>query len=172
MRGWLRILRLLPKLLKAWSRRSHAVYLIRQNLDPNAYVRAWVDQVGAGSQCKFGFMATHADHVAIGRNVELNNAKLISHGSIIIEDDVFFGYDCQVLAATHDPGLRGRERAKKSIPLKVLIKEGAWIASGAILVGNCTIGKNAVISAGAVVMGDIPDNCIAAGNPAEVIQEL
>lgn len=172
MKGVLRILRLLPRIMRAWSQRSHLLYLIRQNLDPTSNVRTWVEKVGAGSKCKFGFMVTHRDNVIIGRNVELNNVKLISHGSIVIEDDVFFGYDCQVLAATHDPGLKGRERAAKSIPLQVHIRAGAWIASGAILVGNCTIGRNAVVAAGAVVMGDVPDDCVAAGNPAEVIQEL
>ena len=170
--SFLRPLRHLPALWREWSRRSYLVYWWRQNTDPSANVRAWVDRVGAGAKCKYGFMATHPANVVIGRNVELNNAKLISHGSIVIEDDVFFGYDCQVLAATHDPFLRGRERAAKSIPLTVTIKSGAWIASGAILIGNCTIGRDAVVSAGAVVTGEVPDGCIAAGNPAEIIQEL
>jgi acetyltransferase-like isoleucine patch superfamily enzyme len=170
--SFLHALRKLPTLCREWSRRSYPVWWWRQNTDPTANVRAWVDRVGNGTKCKFGFQATHAKNVVIGRNVELNNAKLISHGSITIEDDVFFGYDCQVLAATHDPFLKGRARADKSMPLSVTIKSGAWIASGAILVGNCTIGRDAVVSAGAVVMGDVPDNCIAAGNPAEIIQEI
>lgn len=172
MKGLFRILRLFPNLIREWSRRSYPVYWMRQNLDPSSNVRVWAAKVGSGSKCKFGFMATHRENVTIGRNVELNNVKLISHGSIVIEDDVFFGYDCQLLAATHDAGLTGRARAEKSIPMKIHVREGAWIASGAILVGNCIIGRNAVVAAGAVVMRDVPDNCIAAGNPAEVIQEL
>lgn len=168
----LRILRNLPGLWREWSRRSYLVYWLRQTSDPSANVRAWVDRVGKGCKCKYGFMNTHPANVTLGRNIELNNVKLVSHGSVVIEDDVFFGYDCQVLAAGHDPALRGAARAEKSLPLTVTIRAGAWIASGAIIVGNCTVGRDAVVAAGAVVMRDVPDRTVVAGNPAEIIQEL
>ena len=53
---------------------------------------------------------------------------------------------------------------------KVLIKDGAHIGIGAIIMPGVTIGEGAVIGAGAVVTSDIPDYCIAVGVPAKVIK--
>ena len=55
---------------------------------------------------------------------------------------------------------------------KVIIKDGAHIGIGAIIMPGVTIGKGAVIGAGSVVTKDIPDYCVAVGVPAKVIREL
>lgn len=55
---------------------------------------------------------------------------------------------------------------------KVVIKDGAHIGIGAIIMPGVTIGKGAVIGAGSVVTKDIPDYCIAVGSPAKVIKEI
>ena len=47
-----------------------------------------------------------------------------------------------------------------------------WIGDSAIICKGVTIGANSIIGAGAVVAGDIPENSIAAGNPAVVIKTL
>lgn len=52
----------------------------------------------------------------------------------------------------------------------VVIKDGAHIGIGAIIMPGVTIGKGAVIGAGSVVTRDIPDYCVAAGVPAKVIK--
>lgn len=53
---------------------------------------------------------------------------------------------------------------------KVTLKEGAWICIGAILCPGVTIGKNAVVAAGAVVTRDVPDNAMVGGNPARILK--
>ena len=55
---------------------------------------------------------------------------------------------------------------------KVVIKSGAVINPGAIIIAGVTIGENSIISPRSVVTQDIPDYCIAVGNPARVIKEL
>ncbi len=55
---------------------------------------------------------------------------------------------------------------------KVTIKENAWIGIGAILCPGVTIGRNAVVAAGAVVTKDVPDNTVVGGNPAKVIKTI
>lgn len=55
---------------------------------------------------------------------------------------------------------------------KVVIKDGAHIGIGAIIMPGVTIGKGAVIGAGSVVTKDIPDYCVAAGVPAKVIKNF
>lgn len=54
----------------------------------------------------------------------------------------------------------------------VLIKEGAGIKAGALIVHGITIGKNAVVGGQAVVNRDVPDNCFVAGVPACVVKEI
>lgn len=50
------------------------------------------------------------------------------------------------------------------------IKEGAYLGSGAKILGEITIGRNARVGANAVVMVDVPDNCTAVGVPARIVQ--
>jgi acetyltransferase-like isoleucine patch superfamily enzyme len=58
----------------------------------------------------------------------------------------------------------------KSAPVK--IGNNVWIGDGAIVCKGVTIGDNSVIGARAVVVRDIPPNSIAAGNPAEVVNDI
>ena len=54
----------------------------------------------------------------------------------------------------------------------VTIKENAWICIGAIICPGVTIGRNAVVAAGAVVTKDVPDNVVVGGNPARIIKNI
>ncbi|MBN2181310.1 MAG: acyltransferase [Sedimentisphaerales bacterium] len=54
----------------------------------------------------------------------------------------------------------------------VLIKEGAGIKAGALIIHGITIGKNAVVAGHAVVNRDVGDNCFVAGVPARVVKEI
>ena len=55
---------------------------------------------------------------------------------------------------------------------KVTLRENAWICMGAIICPGVTIGRNAVVAAGAVVTKDVPDNKVVGGNPARVIKTI
>lgn len=57
-------------------------------------------------------------------------------------------------------------------PKKVIIKDGAWIASGAIILPGVTVGQGSIVAAGAVVSKDVADHTIVAGNPARAISKL
>jgi acetyltransferase-like isoleucine patch superfamily enzyme len=54
----------------------------------------------------------------------------------------------------------------------VTIKENAWIGIGVVICPGVTIGKNAVVAAGAVVTKDVPDNVMVGGIPAKVIKNI
>ena len=54
----------------------------------------------------------------------------------------------------------------------VTIGDNVWVGDTAIVCKGVTIGENSIIGAGAVVVNEIPSNCIAAGNPARVIKYL
>ena len=53
----------------------------------------------------------------------------------------------------------------------VSIGAGLSLGAGAIVLPGARIGRNAVVAAGSVVRGDIPDHCVVAGVPARVIRE-
>jgi len=52
-----------------------------------------------------------------------------------------------------------------------VIGDGSWIGARVILLPGVRVGRNCVIGAGAVVTKDVPDACVAAGNPARVIRQ-
>ncbi len=75
------------------------------------------------------------------------------------------------------PDFSGRARAGAPFvphfPGKpVVIEDGVWVGADAIILKGSRIGRGAVIGAGAVVAGEIPPFCVAAGNPARVVREL
>jgi acetyltransferase-like isoleucine patch superfamily enzyme len=97
-----------------------------------------------------------------------------SSGMVIIGKETFFGAGVMLLAGSHDYNLTGRER--KDFWYKegfdITIGDGVWIGSGAIIIGPCKIGDNAVIGAGSVVTHNVGDYEIWAGNPAVFIKRI
>ena len=110
---------------------------------------------------------TVKDRVVIG-----GNSVISVNQSVLIEDDVMISTNCRiadndghpkdaVLRATHAP-LGPRDVRP------VVIRRYAWIGNGTQIMKGVTIGEGAIIGANSVVISNIPDYCVAMGNPAEV----
>lgn len=112
------------------------------------------------------------EHLNIGYHVKLNDATIQLWHNVIIEDWVFFGWRVKVYTGYHDYTKFREERQKTILTNPVVIREGAWIASDAIILPGVTIGKNAVVGAGSVVTKDVPDNEVWAGTPAKFIKKI
>ena len=84
---------------------------------------------------------------------------------VTIEDDVFIGHGVMTINDVRPPS------GDPSQWKPTLIKKGASIGSNATLM-PVTIGENSIVGAGAVVTKDVPDNCVVAGNPAEIIKKI
>lgn len=114
--------------------------------------------------------------IAIGNNVQLANTLFnTSSGMVVIGDDSFFGHNVCILAGTHDPKKRGaaRQHAIPDSGHDIFIGRGVWIASNVTIIGPCTIGDDAVIAAGSLVLGgDLPGGHIYAGVPAKAIRPI
>ncbi len=52
----------------------------------------------------------------------------------------------------------------------IIIGDGTWIGTNAVIVGNVKVGKNCVVGANSVVLDDIPDYCVVAGVPVKIIK--
>jgi acetyltransferase-like isoleucine patch superfamily enzyme len=107
----------------------------------------------------------------------MNTLFNVVSGDIMIGDDTIFGHGCMVLTGTHQffDGVRGDLHVPPipETPIKgrdIRIGSGCFIGSGALIMGNTTIGDNVIICGGAVVVKDIPSNTVAAGVPAKVIR--
>lgn len=108
------------------------------------------------------------DMLKIGNNVYINsNSLLMARGGITIEDDVLIAANVQLLSNNHD------EYERQILTCKPIhIKKGAWIGAGASILPGVTIGKYAIVGAGAIVTKDVGDFEVAVGIPAKVVKKL
>lgn len=111
----------------------------------------------------------------ISPNAVVNNALFnLSSGNVRIEDWVFFGHGVRLLTGSHDASKRDRER-QHAIPQQgrdIVVKQGAWICSGATIIGPCTVGEHSVVAAASLVNRDVPPFTMVGGVPAKVIKRL
>ena len=114
--------------------------------------------------------------VKIGKGSKISRSVHIddSYPSLVeIGKEVWVTAGVEILCHERDLSYYKFGKAVKSCLLKkekVIIKDGAHIGIGAIILPGVTIGKGSVIGAGAVVTSDIPDYCVAVGVPAKVIK--
>ncbi len=91
--------------------------------------------------------------------------------SVTIGDHCSIGWDCDIWDTSwHRVRFLDREPGPISRP--VVLEDHVWIGSRTIIQRGVTIGSDSVIAAGSVVIGDIPPNSFAAGNPAKVIKRI
>lgn len=113
---------------------------------------------------------SYVGSLSIGNNVSIRElCHLGCEGELVIEDNVSIGHASSVLTTEHnyfqsDLPMRNAPIIKK----KTLIKEGAWIGCHVTILAGVTIGKEAVVGAGAVVTKSVPDYAIVVGVPAQV----
>lgn len=116
-----------------------------------------------GENCSLGQNVNISNNVKIGNQVKIQNNVSIYEG-VIIEDGVFLGPSC-VFTNVVTPRAqfpRGTEEYKST-----LICEGTSVGANATIVCGHTIGKFAMIAAGAVVTKDVPQYALMVGVPAK-----
>jgi acetyltransferase-like isoleucine patch superfamily enzyme len=122
----------------------------------------------------YNFRNLPHSHITVGRRSLIGEGCILrGQGGITIGDDVYLGTLVQILAVNHVFHDTTRPISMQGITAQgISIGDGSWIGSGAIILDGVRIGCNVVVGAGAVVTRDIPDYCIAVGNPARVIRNL
>jgi acetyltransferase-like isoleucine patch superfamily enzyme len=154
----------------AESMKLLAKYYIIEDADigENTIIRDFVNIYGCkiGKDCKIAPFVDIQKGVVIGDRCKIEPFAFIPTG-VTIEDDVFIGpHTCFVNDKTpiaYDP---------KWKPISTLVKKGASIGAGAIIICGNTIGQGALVGAGSVVTKDVPPNTVVVGNPAKILRKV
>ncbi|MBO4266282.1 MAG: N-acetyltransferase [Lachnospiraceae bacterium] len=116
-----------------------------------------------GKNCRVGQGVFIENGVKVGNGVKIKNNVSLYNG-VICEDDVFLGPNC-VFTNVLNP----RSFIEKKDEFKItLIKKGATIGANATILCGNTIGRYALVGAGAVVTVNVPDHALVIGNPGRV----
>jgi acetyltransferase-like isoleucine patch superfamily enzyme len=133
------------------------------------FVNLYGCEIGDGS--KIGSFVEIQKGARVGRNCKISSHSFICEG-VRIEDEVFVGHGVIFIndkypRATGPGGALQSDADWEVVP--TVIKRGASIGSGVIVLCGVTIGEGALIGAGAVVIADVPAKATVAGNPARVL---
>ena len=132
------------------------------------FYRLTLPRVGVDVQICFGTLlssrqATIGDHVYIGPNCVV--------GNVDIGADVLLGSNVHLLSGQAQHGTADLDRPIRlqiGHYQRIAVGEDTWIGNGAIVMAS--VGRKCVIGAGSVVISDIPECSVAAGNPARVLR--
>lgn len=110
----------------------------------------------------------------IKKGAGISNTAIVARKKIVIEEDVFIGGDCKIYDTDfHSIQYHNRVGVDNDIKCNpVIIRKGAFIGTGSIILKGVTIGEKSVVGAGSVVSKDIPPLEVWAGNPARFIKRL
>ncbi len=116
-----------------------------------------------GARCNIGKDVYIDTDVVVGDDCKIQNFATLYHG-LTVGNRVFIGpHAC----FTNDPYPRAVSPDWKVVPTKV--EDGASIGANATILCGITIGRNAMVAAGAVVTKDVPAHALVAGVPAKVV---
>ena len=120
-----------------------------------------------GCDCSFGQNVNIGNNVRIGNGCRVQNNVSIYEG-VELEDNVFCGPSCVFTNVT----IPRAAYPVHGIYKKTLIREGASLGANCTIVCGHTVGRFAMIAAGAVVTHDVPDYALMAGVPARQVGKV
>ena len=102
---------------------------------------------------------------AIYSETEIGKGSIFGYGGIgvVIHKRSVIGKNCVIGSGV----TLGGKSNSENVPV---IGDNCYIATGAKILGDVKVGNNCVVGANAVVVKDVPDNCVVAGVPAKVIK--
>lgn len=138
------------------------------------YSRKFVHDSVVAILPNFNFVNAIHPSVILGRNVKIGNGiammagVIVNSGSVIKDFCVLntgsqLGHDCYMNTYTTIAG-------KSVAAAKVVLKKFAFVSLGVTILDRITIGENALVGIGSLVLNDIPDNVVSYGHPSKTIR--
>jgi len=124
-----------------------------------------------GDESTIGPFIEIQNDVVIGTRCKISSHSFICQG-VTIDDEVFIGHGVKFIndlyprASNPDGSLQNQTDWTVA---KTYVKKRASIGTNSTILGNVSIGENALVGAGAVVTVDVPDFAIVVGVPAKII---
>jgi acetyltransferase-like isoleucine patch superfamily enzyme len=155
---------------------------------------AIADNVVIDDACCLDAKGTDNKGIEIGTGVFVGRNTILSckNGDIIVDENANLGFNCEIFSASRVrigksvlmaayTYLVGGDHLYDRIDVPVLeqgrtargieVADNVWLGTHVVVADGSRIGRDAIIGAGAVVIGDIPEFSIAAGIPAKVIRD-
>jgi len=127
-----------------------------------------------GDETKIGTFVEIQKNAYVGSRCKISSHSFICEG-VNIADEVFIGHGVMFINDYFPQATDTQGKMKASSDWKVIptyVKKGASIGSNATIMCGVTIGKFALVGAGAMVLKDVPDYSKVAGVPAKIIGNL
>lgn len=153
--------------LKAWAKRVQQL--------PNLLKQSWYHQClrrGGATVDSSAFFSDarqvsgQLSNLSVGANSFVGRAELSVHAPLTIGSNVCINDGARILTASHDV----YSPDWPTIARPIVIDDYVWIAVDAIILPGVTLGRGAVVGAGAVVSKNVPASCVVVGNPSHILQ--
>ena len=132
-----------------------------------AYYYASLSQCSWETHIGFGSIFTHRS-VSLGRNVSMGAYCVIGHADI--GDNVMMASRVSIPSGKRQHFDHSGRLSSETRYDRVVIGNKSWIGEGAIIMAE--VGSQSIVSAGTVVVKDMPNKCLIGGNPARVLKNL
>lgn len=129
--------------------------------------------IGPGTTVMPRFVCSYGGGIHLGAHALVNyDCLFMDDAAITVGDHALIGPRCQLVTARHpvDDHAARRDGWERADPITV--GANAWLAAGVRVGPGVTVGAEAVVGMGSVVVRDVPERVLVAGNPARVIRPL
>jgi len=127
-----------------------------------------------GANTKVGAFVEIQKNASVGQNCKISSHTFVCEG-VQIADNVFIGHGVTFINDSYPRATAGDGQLQTEADWKVEITRVeivASIGSGATILSNLVVGRNALVGAGSVVTKSVPPDCVVAGNPARILRSL
>lgn len=144
------------------------LFKIAERVISNLKYRALVKNC-SDSLCHWTTQIKYGDNLVVGSNTRIGpNCTIGAKGKVVIGRDVVVSKYVTIETAGLD--LNAGPPYGSHLSKAIVIEDGVWIGTNAIILGGVTIGKRSIIGAGTVITKDVAENSIIVGSPNRVIR--
>ena len=151
-------------------RGRHAIIHHSVRMDTPPYRKFWLGDYSVVES--FACINNAVGDVIIGNHTRIGLHNTII-GPVTIGSHVNLAQGITITALNHNFGDSEKRIDQQGISTKeVVLEDDIWVGANAVILPGVTIGKHAVVAAGAIVTKDVPPHSLVAGVPAKVIRQI